>query len=109
MERAASLSRKRSFFRRSPAHSAAMESSSKMGRTWSMWIVALELGIVFAGSTVPTPLYLFYRHAFGFSEITLTLIYAVYVLGNLCALFFFGRLSDQIGRRTTTFPALGVA
>ena len=75
----------------------------------SMWIVAVELAIVFAGSTLPTPLYLLYRRSFGFSEITLTLIYAVYVLGNLSALFLFGRLSDQIGRKTTTVPALIIA
>jgi MFS family permease len=39
----------------------------------------------------------------------LTLIYAAYVIGNLLALFFFGRLSDQIGRKNTTWPALAVA
>jgi MFS family permease len=74
-----------------------------------MWIAGFEMAVVFAGSTLPTPLYLLYRRAFGFSEITLTLIYAAYVLGNLSALFFFGRLSDQIGRKKTTWPALGVA
>ena len=74
-----------------------------------LWSVAWELGIVFAGSTLPTPLYLIYRRAFGFSEITLTLIYAVYVLGNLFALFVFGRLSDQVGRKRTTWAALAIA
>jgi predicted MFS family arabinose efflux permease len=61
------------------------------------------------GSTLLTPLYLPYRRAFGFSEITLTLIYAVYVVGNIGALFFFGRLSDQIGRRRTSLPAIVLA
>lgn len=75
----------------------------------AIWIVALELAIVFAGSTIPTPLYQRYKLTYSFSEITLTLIYAVYVLGNLLALFLFGRLSDQIGRRRITLPALGVA
>jgi MFS family permease len=49
-----------------------------------------------------------YRQAFGFSGVTLTLIYAVYVLGNLTALLFFGRLADQIGRRNATLPAVAV-
>ena len=61
------------------------------------------------GSTLLTPLYLIYRRMFGFSEVTLTLIYAVYVVGNLAALFFFGRLSDQIGRRRTSLPAIALA
>ena len=39
---------------------------------------------------------------------TLTLIYAVYVIGNIGALFFFGRISDQIGRRRTSLPAMAV-
>jgi len=57
------------------------------------------IGVLFAGSTLVTPLYIMYKQAFGFSQISLTLIYAVYVIGNLCGLLLFGRLSDQIGRR----------
>jgi MFS family permease len=68
--------------------------------------VAAMLGIMFVGAILPTPLYPLYRQAFGFSEITLTLIYATYVLGNLTALLFFGRLADQIGRRATSLPAV---
>jgi MFS family permease len=62
----------------------------------------------FVGTTLVTPLYDLYRREFGFDEITLTLIYAVYVVGNLLALAFFGRLSDQIGRRRTALPAIGI-
>ena len=69
-------------------------------------IVAAELAIMFVGATIPTPLYPLYQQAFGFSGITLTLIYAVYVLGNMVALLIFGRLSDQIGRRNVTVPAI---
>jgi predicted MFS family arabinose efflux permease len=71
-------------------------------------IVGIALGAPFVGAILSTPLYPLYRKAFGFSGVTLTLIYAVYVLGNLMALLFFGRLSDQIGRRTVTLPAIGV-
>jgi MFS family permease len=67
------------------------------------------IAAMFMGSTLLTPLYLLYQRAFGFSEVTLTLIYAAYVLGNLCALFFFGRLSDQIGRRRASLPAMALA
>jgi MFS family permease len=65
-------------------------------------LIATELAVMFVGATLPTPLYTLYRHVFGFGGVTLTLIYAVYVLGNLSALLVFGRLSDQIGRRTVT-------
>jgi len=70
-------------------------------------IVAVELAVMFVGAIMPTPLYPLYQHAFGFSGITLTLIYAVYVLGNLVALLFFGRLADQVGRRAASLPAIG--
>jgi MFS family permease len=63
---------------------------------------------MFMGSTLLTPLYAVYREEFGFSEITLTLIYAAYVVGNLGALFVFGRLSDQIGRRRVTLAAIAL-
>ena len=70
--------------------------------------VATQLGIMFIGAILPTPLYPLYRQAFGFSGVTLTLIYATYVLGNLTALLFFGRLADQIGRRSASLPAIAV-
>ena len=79
-----------------------------VGSTCALAAVAAELGIVFIGALMPTPLYPLYRQAFGFSGVTLTLVYAVYVLGNVTALLFFGRMSDQIGRRITSLPAIGV-
>jgi len=69
-------------------------------------IVAAMIGTCFAGSTLVTPLYIIYERAFGFSKIILTLIYAVYVVGNLGALLLFGRLSDQMGRRFAALPGL---
>ena len=71
-------------------------------------VAGLEIAVMFMGSTLLTPLYVLYQREFGFSEVTLTLVYAVYVVGNLGALFFFGRLSDQIGRRRTSLPAIAL-
>src|SRR5215212_4918557 len=79
------------------------------GGTRATWPVAGMIAVTFMGSTLVTPLYVLYRQAFGFSAITLTLVYAVYVVGNLAALIFLGRLSDQIGRRRVALPAMGVA
>ena len=72
-------------------------------------VVASMIGVLFAGSTVLTPLYVIYKQQFGFSQITLTLIYAVYVIGNLASLLFFGHVSDAIGRRRTAGPAMALA
>jgi len=74
----------------------------------ALTIVAVALAVMFVGAIMPTPLYPLYQHAFAFSGITLTLIYAVYVLGNLVALLFFGRLADQVGRRSAMLPAIGI-
>lgn len=68
--------------------------------------VAMLLGVAFGLSTLITPLYLIYQQRFGFSQITLTLIYAAYAIGNIAALLFFGRVSDRIGRRLTALSAI---
>jgi MFS family permease len=71
--------------------------------------VAIMISAAFAGSTLVTPLYVIYEQEFGFSQITLTLVYGAYVLGNLVALLFFGHVSDEIGRRRTILPAMAIA
>ncbi|WP_409188057.1 MFS transporter [Bradyrhizobium sp. RDM4] len=82
---------------------------SEFGKTATIVSVASMIGVLFAGSTVATPLYVIYKQQLGFSQITLTLIYAVYVVGNLTALLIFGRMSDQVGRRRTAVIAIGIA
>jgi len=82
---------------------------SEFGKAATIVSVAGMIGALFAGSTVATPLYVIYKQQLGFSQITLTLIYAVYVVGNLTALLIFGRMSDQVGRRRTAIIAIGIA
>ncbi|MER9326193.1 MFS transporter [Mesorhizobium sp. M0488] len=72
-------------------------------------VVAAMIAVLFAGSTMLTPLYVIYKQQFDFSQITLTLIYAVYVVGNLGALLVFGGLSDVVGRRPASLAAMAVA
>jgi MFS family permease len=67
------------------------------------------VALMFMGSTLLTPLYSIYREAFHFSRLVLTLIYSAYVVGNLSALLFFGRVSDQVGRRPVTLSAIVLA
>jgi MFS family permease len=58
-----------------------------------------------AASGVPTPLYVVYQQAWGFSDTTLTVVFAIYIVGLLGALLTVGALSDHVGRR----PVLGAA
>lgn len=71
--------------------------------------VGSMIAVMFMGSTIVTPLYSLYAKQFGFSPIMLTLIYAVYVIGNLVSLFFFGGVSDRTGRRRIVLRAMGLA
>jgi MFS family permease len=74
----------------------------------AMRVVAAALATTYALSTLPTPLYVLYQDAFHFSQIMLTLVYAAYVVGTTAAMFFLGRLSDQIGRRPVLLASLGI-
>jgi len=67
------------------------------------------IGTMFMASTLVTPLYVLYQRAFGFSTIALTIIYSAYVVGNLLALLFLGRISDALGRRRVVLWAITVA
>jgi MFS family permease len=87
---------------------AILKARSPGNRT-PVWIAASQIAVVYAGSTMLTPLYRLYREAFGFSKLTLTLVYAAYVVGNLVALLVLGRLSDQAGRRRANLVALVLA
>jgi MFS family permease len=70
--------------------------------------VAVMIGSTFMLSTTLTPLYGVYAKVFGFGELTVTLIYASYVVGNLAALLLLGRLSDALGRRRISLAAMGI-
>jgi MFS family permease len=57
-------------------------------------------------SAVPTPLYVLYQQRDGFSDLMVTVVYAVYAVGVIGSLFLGGHLSDWIGRRHVFVPAL---
>ncbi len=78
-------------------------------REVAFWLVALAFAVTMLGTTLPTPLYVLYEHSLGFATFMVTVIYAVYALGVLAALLFFGRLSDEIGRRRALLPGLACA
>lgn len=45
-----------------------------------------------AGTTLPTPLYGLYREQIGFSELIVTVVFAVYAIGVIAALLIMRRL-----------------
>jgi MFS family permease len=59
-----------------------------------------------AAASAPTPLYVVYQKEWGFSATTLTVIFAVYVLGLIGSLLVIGALSDHVGRRPVLAGAL---
>ncbi|MFD4576395.1 MFS transporter [Streptomyces sp. NPDC058417] len=67
------------------------------------WTRCLLGGAVFAvcmaGTTLPTPLYGLYSDKFGFSELMVTVVYAVYAFAVIGALLLVGDASDRVGRR----------
>lgn len=75
----------------------------------AFWAVAYALVVSLAGTTLPTPLYRLYREIWHFSPLMLTVIFCVYMVGVMVALLFFGRLSDQIGRRRVLISAVLLA
>ncbi|WP_344414251.1 MFS transporter [Streptomyces glomeratus] len=61
------------------------------------------------GTTLPTPLYGLYRRQIGFSELIVTVVFAVYAVGVITALLVAGDFSDVLGRRPVLLCALALA
>lgn len=75
---------------------------------WFFAVTGILIALFPAASSAPSPLYVVYQHEWGFSSATLTVIFAIYVLGLLAALLVVGRLSDHIGRRPVLLAAIAL-
>jgi MFS family permease len=64
------------------------------------------LGLLMVAAAAPSPLYGVYQADWHFSAITLTTVFAVYVVALLGAFLVAGRLSDHLGRRPVIIAAL---
>ena len=89
-----------------PTAAAIPAAPGRMGRTAALWLNASIMVTYFAASTAPSPLYALYREAWGFSALTLTLVFASYAFALLAALLVFGALSDHRGRREVVLVGL---
>lgn len=70
--------------------------------------IAAILVLFTSASSVPSPLYVVYQQEWGFSPVTLTIVFAVYVVGLLGSLLVVGALSDHIGRRPVLIAAIAL-
>lgn len=92
----------------SAAPSLLARGRARLPRPVAFWAVVATLAFLLFASSAPSPLYVVYQAKWHFSAITLTSVFAVYVLALLVSLVFAGSLSDRVGRRPVLLIALAV-
>ena len=91
------------------ASTAALAARSKPRRLPSGVAFVLLAAVLFAfffAAAAPTPLFVVFQHAWGFSSSLLTVAFAIYAIALLLSLLIAGSLSDHIGRRPVVLVAL---
>ena len=78
----------------------------RMPHRYAFWVVGVAFIVLMASSAAPSPLYPVYQQSWGFSAITLTVIFAVYAVALLATLLTVGSLSDHIGRKPILITSL---
>ncbi|HWI73862.1 MAG TPA: MFS transporter [Baekduia sp.] len=87
---------------------APIRRSARLSHDAAFWMLAVTLGFLLFASSAPSPLYVVYQAQWHFSPLTLTSVFAVYVVALLVSLVFAGSLSDRVGRRPVLLLALSV-
>jgi MFS family permease len=80
----------------------------RLNRAAGFVAVTAMLVLFMAAAGAPTPLYVVYQQLWGFPTSTLTLVFAVYVLGLLATILVVGALSDHVGRRPVLIAAIAL-
>jgi MFS family permease len=78
---------------------------SRAARGWALALLALGA----AGAGIPSPLYPAYQAQLGFSDVTMTAVYAVYPLVGVPAVFLLGSLGDRLSPRRVMRGGIVVA
>ena len=92
----------------SSASGGRLQSPRRLSPTGALWLNGAILVTFLAASSAPSPLYAIYREAWGFSALTLTVVFSSYALAFLAALLVFGGLSDHRGRRRVLLGSLAL-
>ncbi len=87
---------------------AAVPRPNRLSHPRALWLKASILVSFLAAASAPSPLYAIYREAWGFSALTLTVVFSSYAFALLAALLVFGALSDHRGRREVLLAALAL-
>jgi predicted MFS family arabinose efflux permease len=90
---------------RLPSAVPAVKTSTQQPLLRMLGLASITVAFL-AASAAPTPLYAIYQKAWGFSALTITVIFGVYALAFLAALLTLGRISDHIGRRPVLFAGI---
>ncbi len=78
-------------------------------RRFAFGLVSYAFAVTMLGTTLPTPLYPLYRAQLGFSELLVTVIFAMYAVGVIAALLLLGGMSDQVGRRRMLLAGIALS
>ncbi|MEV6175241.1 MFS transporter [Streptomyces sp. NPDC051954] len=82
--------------------------SPRLSHPVSFAAVAAISVLFLAASSAPSPLYVVYQAKWHFSATTLTVVFAIYVLGLIASLLVLGALSDYLGRRPVLAAAIAL-
>ncbi|MDE3134251.1 MAG: MFS transporter [Acidobacteriota bacterium] len=86
----------------------SLSARPRLGQRAAFGLLASAALTLLASSSVPTPLYATYQAKWGFSDLTVTVIFGVYAGAVLASLLVFGSLSDHVGRRPLLLAGLGM-
>ena len=71
-------------------------------------VAAVAMGLMLAGTLLPTPLFELYHRLWNLTPAELSLVFAVYAASLIPSLLFLGGLSDLIGRRRAILLAFAL-
>ncbi len=80
-----------------------------VSRTTGFALVAFAFFVTLLSTTLPTPLYPLLAQQYGFGELRVTVIFALYAIGVVVGLIAFGNLSDDVGRKPPLLLGLALA
>jgi MFS family permease len=95
--------------RTTPVHRSSTTPRGVSSHAAGFWFVAIAFTSLMAFGTLPTPLWPLYEARDGFGTTTVTVAFAVMVIGAAISFPTLGHLSDRFGRRRIVVPALLVA
>lgn len=95
--------------RGAPPAAAPAGPAPPAGRMGAFTAISLLFVAVMIGTTLPTPLYVFWERQYGFGSAVTTVVFATYAFGVLAALLTAGQSSDEAGRRPVLAAALALS